>query len=72
MSERFGTTALLHKEIANMSNEQKRHCRIGKVTVKAKPVPSIIPLDGWKWTPQTREWWQSPCYPKFATPNATS
>lgn len=35
MSDRFGTMALLHKEIANMANQEKRHCRIGKVTVKA-------------------------------------
>jgi len=40
MSDRFGTMALLHKEIANMSNEQKRHCRIGKVKVKA---PAVVP-----------------------------
>lgn len=37
MQHSFGTLELLHKEMANISNEQKRHCRIGKVTQKAKP-----------------------------------
>lgn len=75
MSDRFGTTALLHKEIANISNEQKRHCRIGKVHPKYRPQPVIPampyvgdfphypPATPSIWTPNTAHpivWWQNP------------
>lgn len=33
VSQTFGTLDLLNKEIANMGNEQIRHCRIGKVLI---------------------------------------
>jgi hypothetical protein len=36
MQDRFGTTKLLHKEMMNMSNEQIRHCRIGRVHCKVQ------------------------------------
>lgn len=40
---RFGTIDLLQKETANLSNEQTRHCRIGKV-IRKKP-----PVDNYNW-----------------------
>jgi hypothetical protein len=43
MRDRFGTLELLHKEVMNMSNEQKRHCRIGKVTRKYVVPSGVIP-----------------------------
>jgi len=46
MNDRFGTAALMRKEIANLTNEQLRHCRIGKV--RPKPSKLTVP-DGWKW-----------------------
>jgi hypothetical protein len=41
---RFGTLELLHKEMANMSNEQYRHCRIGKVIPKTSLFPLSPPM----------------------------
>jgi hypothetical protein len=43
MQHSFGTLELLHKEMANLSNEQKRHCRIGKVTRKDVAPTGVIP-----------------------------
>jgi hypothetical protein len=46
MQDRFGTLKLLHKEMMNMSNEQIRHCRIGKVTpaiYRTTTKPALFP-----------------------------
>lgn len=70
MNDRFGTRAMMHKEIANISNELVRRCRIGKV----RPKPSKLALpDGWKWpghdTPiiNNSDWWKR-SYQGFALP----
>ena len=43
MQHSFGTLELLHKEMANLSNEQTRHCRIGRVTLKARTLKPLAP-----------------------------
>lgn len=74
MSDKFGTRTIMLKGIANMSNEQLRHCRIGKVT----PKPSKLVLSqGWKWPGYNAlldndgEWKRQylPMFPNFTTPN---